>query len=471
MARSGETPRNGADADVIVLGGGAVGENAAHRAVLGGLSAVLVEHDLLGGECSYWACMPSKALLRPGNLLAAVRRMPGVAAPESLDREAVLALRDSFAAHWDDSAQFDWAQGAGVRVLRGTARLTGPRELTLADGTVLRAAHAVVICTGSVPVRPPIDGLAEAPVWTSHEATSAQTAPGSLAVLGDGAVGVEMAQVWARFGVEVELISTSDRVLPKLPPFVGEHVERGLRDDGVRVHHDSRAVRVATEDGRMCVELDGGGVVRADELLLATGRRPRTDDIGLEAVGLRPGEELTVDDSGLVRGVDGEWLYAAGDVTGRVLLTHQGKYAARVVGDAVAARARGERVEPVPWSGYAATADHHAVPQVVFTDPEVASVGLTEATDHRHRVLDLDLAVAGASLQAQGYSGAVRVVVDTEREVVLGAVLVGQDVAEMLHAATVAVVGEVPMRRLWHAVPAFPTMSEIWLRVLEEYGL
>ncbi|PXY27197.1 dihydrolipoyl dehydrogenase family protein [Prauserella muralis] len=458
--------------DVVVIGGGPVGENAAARAVRGGLTAALVEHERFGGECSYWACIPSKALLRPGNLLAAVRRMPGVGEGAKLDPGAVFARRDSFVSNGDDSGQFEWARGAGVEPVRAFARITGDREVTLDDGRVLRARHAVVVCTGSVPRDPGIEGLDRVPVWGSREATTASEVPGRLAVLGGGVVGVEMAQAWARLGSEVDLIVSGERPLPRYAPFAGDAVAEGLRADGVRVHLGVRAERVSTVDGgAVRLELSGGDHVDADKLLVATGRRPATDDIGLDVVGLEPGAPLRVGDDGQVSGVDGGWLYAAGDVTGRALLTHQGKYAARVVGDVVAARARGERAEPVPWSRYAATADHHAVPQVVFTDPEVASVGLTGAEGPEHRVLDLDIAVAGSALHAEGYTGTVRMVVDTEREVLLGMTLVGQDVAELLHSATIAVVGEVPLRRLWHAVPSFPTISEVWLRLLEEYGL
>jgi pyruvate/2-oxoglutarate dehydrogenase complex dihydrolipoamide dehydrogenase (E3) component len=459
--------------DVVVVGGGAVGENAADYVARAGLSAVIVEAELLGGECSYWACMPSKALLRTGHAVAAARRLPGVRA--EFDPAAVLARRDTFTHDWDDESQVEWARAEGITVLRGRARITGERTLTVdgpAGQDLLHARHAVVVCTGSVPVRPPVLGLDTVRTWTSRDATSARRVPGRLGVLGGGVVGSELAQAYRRLGSEVVVVHRGPRLLPAMEPFAGERVADALRAEGVDLRLDTSLSAVAPRGERIGLQV-GDATEVVDELLVATGRRPATAGMGLETVGVDTGGALTVDDSGLVEGVDGRWLYAAGDVTGRAPLTHQGKYAARIVGSAIATRSIGEVADTRPWGEHAATADHVAVPQVVFTDPEVAFVGRTAAQARNAgldvRVVDLPIAVGGSALQADGYDGAARLVVDEARGVLAGVTFVGQDVAEMLHAATVAVAAEVPMSRLWHAVPAYPTISEVWLRLLEAY--
>jgi pyruvate/2-oxoglutarate dehydrogenase complex dihydrolipoamide dehydrogenase (E3) component len=461
--------------DVVVIGAGPVGENVADYAVRGGLTAALVESERVGGECSFWACMPSKALLRTGHAVAAARRLPGVHA--EFDPAAVLARRDEIVAHWRDDGQVRWAEGVGIAVVRGVGRVSGVRTVTVtgSDGgqRTLTARHAVAVCTGSVPVSPPIPGLDQIRPWYSRDATSAHSVPGRLGVLGGGVVGVEMAQAWARLGSRVTLLAREDRLLPAQEPIVSDLVAAGLRADGVDVRLDTGLDEVKQLDSGIQLSV-GGETVEVDELLLATGRRPNTADLGLGALGLDEKGPLRVDDSGRVVGGDGlDWLYGAGDVTGRAPLTHQGKYEARIAAAAIVARAQGRSVTPEPWSEYAATADHHAVPQVVFTDPEVAAVGRTaeraEADGLNVRVVDLDISVAGSYLHAENYTGKMRAVVDTDRQVLVGVIFVGPDVAELLHAATVAVVGEVPLSRLWHAVPAYPTISEVWLRLLEAY--
>ncbi|WP_411145213.1 dihydrolipoyl dehydrogenase family protein [Streptomyces sp. x-80] len=465
--------------DVVVLGAGPPGENVADRVHAGGLSAVIVESELVGGECSYWACMPSKALLRPVTARSEARRVDGLkdAVTGPLDAPAVLAHRDDIASHWKDDSQVRWLESVGVDLVRGKGRLDGPRRVVVDGGRVLTARHAVAVCTGSRALLPDIPGLAEAKPWTSREATSAQAVPGRLVVVGGGVVGVEMATAWRALGASVTLLVRGEGLLPRMEPFAGLLVAESLAEAGVflRTGTEVREVRREAPGGPVTVILDSGEEIVADEILIATGRAPRTDDLGLETVGLEPGSWLDVDDSCRVRAVAGDWLYGVGDVNHRALLTHQGKYQARIAGAAITARARQVPVlESDRWGAHAATADTEAVPQVVFSDPEAASVGRTaaeaERAGHRIRVVDHDLgAVAGSLLYADGYRGRARMIVDLDREVLLGATFVGPGVGELLHSATVAVAGEVPLERLWHAVPAYPTISEVWLRLLEAY--
>ncbi|PLW73039.1 pyridine nucleotide-disulfide oxidoreductase, partial [Streptomyces sp. DJ] len=309
------------------------------------------------------------------------------------------------------------------------------------------------------------------------EGTSAGTPPRRLAVLGGGPVACEAATAWSSLGSEVTMLVRGPGLLSAMEPFAGRAVGEALRAEGVRVRTGTVARRVARDaaTGFVTAELDDGSRLETEEFLVAAGRLPRTGALGLDSVGLAPGTWLEVDDTCLVTGVPGGWLYAAGDLNHRALLTHMGKYQARACAAAVVRRAEGREAGPEPWTGWTATADRAAVPQVVFTRPEVASVGLTErrAREEGLPVRAVDCAVgdvAGAALRRDDYRGRARMVVDTEREVVVGCTLVGPDVGELLHAATIAVVGEVPLGRLRHAVPAFPTVGELWLRLLEEYG-
>ncbi|OKH94743.1 dihydrolipoyl dehydrogenase family protein [Streptomyces uncialis] len=465
--------------DVVVLGAGPVGENVADRTRAAGLSTAVVESELVGGECSYWACMPSKALLRPVIARADARRTPGLsgAVGGPLDTAAVLAHRDDMTSHWKDDGQVAWVDSTGADLYRGQGRLDGPRRVTVTDPDgvtrTLTARHAVAVCTGSRAIVPPLPGLADARPWTSREATSADHAPGRLVVVGGGVVGVEMATAWQGLGSQVTLLVRGDGLLPRMEPFVGELVADSLRAAGADVRTGTSVASVRRDGPTVTVELDNGERIEADEILVATGRAPRTEDIGLGTVGLEPGGWLSVDDSLRVEGHP--WLYAVGDVNHRALLTHQGKYQARIAAAAITARAQGvPLLETDRWGAHAATADHAAVPQVVFTDPEAAAVGLSlaeaEAAGHRVRAVDHDIAaVAGASLYVDGYRGRARMVVDLDREIVLGVTFVGPGVGELIHSATIAVAAEVPLDRLWHAVPSYPTISEVWLRLLEAY--
>jgi len=458
--------------DLIVVGAGPVGENVADRAVHGGLRTVIVESELVGGECSYWACMPSKTLLRAGAALRGARDAPGAAEAVTgdLDVAAVLRRRDEVVHEWNDAGQVEWLGQAGIDLVRGHGVITGEREVTV-GGRVLRARHAVAVCTGSASLLPDVPGIAEAELWTSREATGVRDVPASLVVIGGGVVACEMATAFASFGTTVTMLVRSS-LLKGMEPFAGDRVAAGLRARGVDVRTGVDLERVDRDGGEVAVALRDGSTVLAAEGLVATGRVPRTTDLGLDAIGLEPGEWLRVDDTMRVEGHD--WLYAVGDVNGRVLLTHQGKYQARAAGDVIAARARGGEVKDEAWGAHVATADHAAVPMVVFTEPEVAAVGLTagqaDAAGIRVRTLDYDLAwVAGATTYSSAYGGTARAVVDADRGVLVGATFVGPDVAELLHAATIAIVGEVPFERLRHAVPSYPTLSEVWLRWLEEY--
>jgi len=455
--------------DVIVLGAGSTGTNVAWYARDNGLSVAVVEQERVGGECSYWACMPSKALLVPTHAVAAARRLPGAAQAVTgqLDVAEVLARRDSFISHLDDSSQVQWLDGIGADLVRGRARLAGERRVTVTAGDgssrELTARRAVVVATGSRASVPPVDGLADVGAWDNRDVTTATQLPRRLLVLGGGVVGVEMAQAYRRLGVEeVTVVEAGDRLLGTYEPWVGEVLADVLADEGISVLTGRRAdsARRSAEDGPVTLELDDGTRLEGDELLVAAGRTSNTDDLGLETVGLAGGGPLEVDDQLRVTGVEGDWLYAAGDVNGRALLTHQGKYHGRLVGDLIAGRQR------------SAWADHKAVPQVVFTDPEIAAVGLTEQ-QARDAGVDVKVvsygtgSVAGGALVAADSRGKAQLVLDQQRRVVVGATFVGPQVGEMLHAATIAVVGEVPVDVLWHAVPAFPTVSEVWLRLLE----
>jgi pyruvate/2-oxoglutarate dehydrogenase complex dihydrolipoamide dehydrogenase (E3) component len=450
--------------DVIVIGAGPTGENVAARAVRGGLTAAIVESELVGGECSYWACMPSKALLRSVQVVAEAGSVRGVAGAR-LDPAEVLARRDRFTSGWKDDGQVAWLTGAKIELLRGVGRIAGERVVQVGD-TVLQARQAVVVATGTRAVVPA--ALAGVHPWTSREATSAHAVPGSLVIIGGGVVGCEMAAAWSALGTRVTLLSRG-RLLDRLPDFAGDLAAEGLREAGVDVRLGV-GVTGASRDGAVTLTLDDGTAVTADEVLVAVGRAPRTEDIGLETVGLDPGSWLDVDDTLRVPGGNSGWLYAAGDVNHLALLTHMGKYQARICGDAIVARAAGS--EPTVRD----EASKAFVPQVVFTIPEVAAVGLTkeqaESAGYRVRVVEYEIGdVAGAKLYADGYTGHAQMVVDEDRQVIVGLTLAGPGVGEMIHAATIAVVGEVPLSRLWHAVPSYPTISEIWLRLLETYGL
>jgi pyruvate/2-oxoglutarate dehydrogenase complex dihydrolipoamide dehydrogenase (E3) component len=451
------------EVDVVVIGAGPAGEVVAGRLGARGLQVAIVEEHLVGGECSYYGCMPSKALLRPAEALAEARRVPGAAQAVTgdLDVAAVFARRDEVIHHQDDSAQLPWLEARGVALVRGHGRLAGERAVEVGD-QLLRARRAVVVATGTEPFVPPVEGLREAKPWTNRAATTAEEAPGSLLVLGGGAVGVELAQAYASLGSRVTLLELGPRILLHEEPFAADQVRDGLRAAGVVVHEGVKVTAVSRgADGRITAQTDGAGTLEADELLAASGRRQLTRDLGLESVGLKADGPIEVGDDLRVPGLD--WLYVIGDANGRALLTHMGKYHARVASDVICGRDVAVRGGDAP------------PPRVTFTAPQVAAVGhtLESAEKAGLNVRAVDVATdgsAGASFVGKGTGGTSRLVVD-DRKVVVGATFVGAETAEWLHAATIAVTAGVTMDELYHAVAPFPTRSEVWLKLIEAYGL
>lgn len=459
--------------DVIVIGAGPAGENAAATAAGAGLRVAVVESELVGGECTYWACIPSKTLLRPGEVVAAARRTPGAAnaMTGSIDLDAALGRRDQMVAEWDDSGQVAWLDDADITLIRGHGRLDGERRVTVRapDGstTTYVADRAVVLAMGSAAAMPDLEGIDQVDAWDSRGLTAAKAVPASLAIIGAGPVGAEMAQAWAWLGSDVTLLDRSEQILSEEEPFVGEEVREGLESAGVTVLTSTVVESVSPEtDGLVTLttrsEAGDQDQLTVARLAVAVGRIPRLNDAGLETVGLTKNGFVEVNDQLQVQGVEGGWLYAVGDVNGRALLTHVGKYQARIAG----AHITGE-----PAS---AGADVSATPRVVFTSSEVGAVGLTEKAA---REAGIDVAVvshdigkvSAAHLLGRGYKGTAQLVIDRARQVIVGATFVGPSAGEIVHSATIAVVGEVPLHKLWHAIPAFPTVSEIWLRLLEDY--
>jgi len=481
--------------DVIVIGGGPAGENAAQYATqFSGLSAAMVEAELVGGECSYWACMPSKGLLLPVELLGQARHVPGAAevvGSSRVDVDAVLARRDTIISDLDDSGQVSWATGAGIDVIRGRGRLAGSRTVvvTAADGneTTLTANQAVVLATGTTATVPPLPGMREARPWISRDVTNIHEIPRRVVIVGGGVVACEAA-TWLRgLGVEeLTIVQPGELLVGRNEPWVSPILVKSFTDAGVTVMLGKRVESVSrpsvnwsgpgfVHGGEVNVSLDDGSVLTADELVVAVGRTPATRGLGLESVGVDVASShgyVEVDAHLTVKGVEGDWLYAVGDVNGLVLLTHMGKYQARLAGEVIAARAAGSSPADGDFNSQTDVASITAVPQVMFTDPEVGSAGLTEQAA-RDRGIDVetveyDLAsVSGSYLLREDYVGRANLVIDKATDTVAGATFVGTGIAELVHSATTAIVGKVPVSALWHVVPSYPTVSEIWLRLLE----
>ncbi|WP_432826995.1 dihydrolipoyl dehydrogenase family protein [Dactylosporangium sp. CA-092794] len=464
--------------DVIVVGAGPAGETAAFSATrFSGLDAVIVEPELVGGECPFWACVPSKALLAPVHLLSTGQDLGGVRellADRHLDVDGVLNRRDAIVDYFDDGRQVNTVLDRGVDVIRGRGRVRGEKTVSV-DGRTLRARHAVVVATGSTPDLPDLPGLRRSRPWFSRDVTAVQEIPRRLLVLGGGLVACESA-TWLRAlgAVQITMVVRSNRLLAQQEPFAGEVVAESLRASGVDVRFGQAVQRVdrstvndtgvgRIHGGPVTVTLDSGQTLTVDEVLVGAGRRPAADGLGLPD-GFGVDEHMTVDGM--------PWLYAVGDVSGESYLTHIGKYQGRIAGEVIAARAAGRPLDDAPFNRHTDRVRGRAVPQVVFTDPEVGTAGLTEAAarrqDHAVETVEVDLSnLSGGRVRREHYRGRAKLVVDRRTDTLLGATFVGTDVAELTHAATVAIAAGIPTSALRHAVGSFPTLSEVWSYLLE----
>jgi dihydrolipoamide dehydrogenase len=444
--------------DVIIIGMGCGGMTAADRLLAAGRRVAVIERELIGGECSYWACIPSKTLLRGPEVRAEASRAAGVATP-ALEWPGLRDYRDFMVRHLDDSAQVNGYEQVGVTVIKGSARLAGPGRVE-AGGQLLEADH-VVIATGSEPVRPAVDGLDQVMVWTNREATNVRDIPGRVLLIGGSAVGVELGQFYSGMGAQVTIVQRASRLIDREDPRVGELAEQALTAEGVTVHTGVTPASARKAGGTTLVTLDNGTQVAADVLILGAGRRPRTAGFGLETVG------VTLTGSGGIA-VDehcraGPGLWAVGDVTGVALFTHLAKYQGRVVADNILGRER--------------AASYEGIPRVVFADPEIAAVGLTaaQAAARGIRTATAEISVADSADRSWTYErdprGALGLLADRDRGVLVGAWAVAPLASEWIHLAALAIRARIPISTLLDQVAQYPTYSEAYLVALEQLAL